>query len=466
MRVTPGQNLSINVVNTLPPNPSATVPAGGDPTNNPHGFNTTNLHVHGVQVVPHLFDPVGTTSTSATMIAIQPGSSFAYSFAVPSDQPPGLYWYHPHHHGSTDVQVSGGMAGLILVSGAIDQVPEIAAARDIQLAFQTLNVFPPNAANPGAYSLEYAAYCTPSNGGYVPRAPYMFALVNGQQIGQLYFPSIAPPPTPPYQYQSYTPPQIQMRPGEVVRLRFLNGSNELLLPLQLPGFEVYVIAYDGVNLLAPQQIAQTGNNSIQVPTGGRVELLVRAPSSGTSSLVALEINDPNHSWPLFVLCSFVVSGGPVSMGIPTSLPTPTREYPLIADSEISGRRTVTFAANPASSILFGTALTVNGSLYDETGVLFTLPVGIAEEWTIKNTMNEGHPFHLHTNSFEVHSITNADGTITSYSPPFICDTVWVPAMPGQVVMRVRYKQWRGKDVFHCHKLSHEDQGMMANTLLV
>jgi FtsP/CotA-like multicopper oxidase with cupredoxin domain len=32
-------------------------------------------------------------------------------------------------------------------------------------------------------------------------------------------------------------------------------------------------------------------------------------------------------------------------------------------------------------------------------------------------------------------------------------------------MRVRYKQWRGKDVFHCHKLVHEDQGMMANTLL-
>ena len=78
-------------------------------------------------------------------------------------------------------------------------------------------------------------------------------------------------------------------------------------------------------------------------------------------------------------------------------------------------------------------------------------------------MPEGHPFHLHTNSFEVHTVTGPSGTV-NYNPPIICDSVWVPPN-GTVVMRVRYKQWRGKDVFHCHKLVHEDQGMMANTLL-
>jgi suppressor of ftsI len=464
MSVAPGQTLNVRIVNNLPPNPAATVPPGGDPSNNPHGFNTTNLHVHGVQVVPHLFDPVGTTNTAAQMIAIQPGTSFQYTFTVPSDQPPGLYWYHPHHHGSTDVEVSGGMAGLILIPGAIDHVPEIAAARDIQLAVQTLNVNP-DPTNPNLLSLEYAAYCTPQNNGYDPRPQFMFVLVNGQLVSQLFFPSHMPPPVPPFQQQVFTPPQILMSPGEVVRLRILNGSTELLFPLQLPGFEVYVIAYDGVNLLAPQQVQQTGNNSIQVPSGGRVELLVRAPASGTSTLAALEINGPPHAWPLLGLAQFVVTGSPVSMNIPTSLPTPTREYPLIGDGEIVGKRSVIFNANASNSILFGTALTVNGNVYDESAILFTLPVGSAEEWTIKNLMPEGHPFHLHTNSFEVHSITNADGTVSNFSPPFICDTVWVPPSPGQVVMRVRYKQWRGKDVFHCHKLAHEDQGMMANTLL-
>jgi FtsP/CotA-like multicopper oxidase with cupredoxin domain len=43
-----------------------------------------------------------------------------------------------------------------------------------------------------------------------------------------------------------------MRPGEVIRLRILNGTDGIFLPLALPGFEVYVIAQDGINLLMPE----------------------------------------------------------------------------------------------------------------------------------------------------------------------------------------------------------------------
>src|SRR5208283_4916903 len=139
----------------------------------------------------------------------------------------------------------------------------------------------------------------------------------GQPVSQLFFPSHMPPSNPVFQQTNFTPPQITMAPGEVIRFRFLNGTNELLLPLQLPGFDVFVIAYDGVNLTAPQQIPQTGNNSIQVPTGGRVELLIRAPASGSSILAALAINDPMHPWPLFQLAQFNVGGTPVPMGIPS-----------------------------------------------------------------------------------------------------------------------------------------------------
>ncbi|HLW38211.1 MAG TPA: multicopper oxidase family protein, partial [Candidatus Eremiobacteraceae bacterium] len=457
----------ININNTFPANPAATPGPGIDPMNNPHLYNTTNLHVHGVQVIPHIFEPVGTSDPTAMMVAIQPGTTYQYSFAVPPDQPTGLYWYHPHHHGSTDVEVSGGMAGLILVKGAIDRVPEIAAARDVQLAFQTINV---NASTttPGVYELEYNAYKPPSAGGYKPRSDYLAALVNGQLVNFIDFTtgpvcgaSLCGVPSPS------APPQMQMQPGEVVRLRMLNGSTTLNLPLQLPGLEVYVIAYDGVNLLAPQ-LVDTVANPILLTMAGRVELLLRAPSTpGSFALTAQAVITEQHPWPPFNLLQINVSGSPVSMSIPASLPTPTREYPLIADGEITGTRSVLFSnIFPSSSILFGTALTVNGAVYNETSVPpeFVLPVGAAEKWTITNNMNEGHPFHLHTNSFEVHSITGASGTV-NYSPPIICDTIWVPAN-GNVVMRVRYKQWRGKDVFHCHKLVHEDQGMMANTLLV
>ena len=467
MTIVPGQQFIVNVTNAFPANPAAATPGPGiDPMNNPHLFNTANLHVHGVQVVPHIFDPVGTTDRAAMMVAIQPGTTYSYNFAVPADQPSGLYWYHPHHHGSTDVEVSGGMAGLILVKGPIDQVPEIAAARDIQMAFQTINVNA-STATPGTYDLEYAAYRPPTSGGFKPRADYLFALVNGQLVNTLDF-TTGPVcgaarcgvPTPS------APPQTTMQPGEVVRLRILNGSNTLNLPLSLPGFEVYVIAYDGVNLLAPQLIP-TATAPILLTMGGRIELLLRAPSApGTYTLSGVADTTDPHQWPAFGLMQFVVAGTAVSMSIPTSLPTPTREYPLIANSEIAGQRSVVFNGVPSTSILFGTALTVNSNVYSETTVPpeFVLPVGSAEQWTITNQMPEGHPFHLHTNSFEVHTVTGPSGTV-NYNPPIICDTVWVPPN-GTVVMRVRYKQWRGKDVFHCHKLVHEDQGMMANTLLI
>jgi len=472
----PGQNLTITVKNQLPPNPPATPPPGIDPLDNPHAFNSTNLHVHGMQVVPHIFDPIGTTNPGASIIAIVPGSSLQYPFVLPSDHPSGLFWYHPHAHGSTDTQVSGGMAGLILVKGPIDQVPEIAAARDIAIAVQTLNLnLDPSS---GMYTDEYLAYQSSLNGGYTPRSSNLFVLVNGQLVargsnlsqGQFNLPppNPPPPPNPAPVWTASTPPQIQMAPGEVVRLRFLNGSNSLLLPLQLQGFAVYVIAVDGVNLLAPYLVPAGGN--LPTAPANRVELLVQAPATpGTYTLSSLATGSlpgtdvSTHAWPQFNLMSFVVAGQPVSMSIPASLPTPTREYPLLA-SNPGGTRNVTLNdLGSGSTILSGTDLTVNNLLYNEANVLFNLPVGTADTWTVINGMaTEGHPFHIHTNSMQIASVTGANPLIPV---PYVADTVWIPPN-GQVVFQILYKQWRGKTVFHCHKLPHEDQGMMANVLYV
>lgn len=63
--------------------------------------------------MPHLFEPVGTSEPTTQMIAIHPGEEKLYAFTLPDDHPTGLYWYHPHHHGSTAVQVQNGMAGAI-----------------------------------------------------------------------------------------------------------------------------------------------------------------------------------------------------------------------------------------------------------------------------------------------------------------------------------------------------------------
>ena len=202
----PGDTLAMRIVNRLPPNPPAKPPTGSvpipdikdsmqamaasfhapmkgsqkiDPMNNPHGFNTTNLHMHGLQTIPHIFTPLGTSDPRAMMLQIDPGESFLYNFPIPADHPSGLHWYHPHKHGSTDVQVSGGMAGLIVVRGPIDDVPEIAATREIFLVVQTLGVNP-SKTHPGTYDREYLAYKTPDAGGYSFGTQFTMLTVNGE----------------------------------------------------------------------------------------------------------------------------------------------------------------------------------------------------------------------------------------------------------------------------------------------
>jgi suppressor of ftsI len=73
---------------------------------------------------------------------IMPGESKEYLFEIPANHPPGLDWYHPHHHGSTAVQAGTGMAGGIITYGAIDEVPQIKVAKDYPLVMQDIGLFP------------------------------------------------------------------------------------------------------------------------------------------------------------------------------------------------------------------------------------------------------------------------------------------------------------------------------------
>jgi hypothetical protein len=61
------------------------------------------------------------------------------------------------------------MAGLILVKGPIDEVPEIAAARDELLAIQNLKMNPLDG-DSGEWSFEPLAYRPASVGGYSPES--------------------------------------------------------------------------------------------------------------------------------------------------------------------------------------------------------------------------------------------------------------------------------------------------------
>ena len=67
---------------------------------------------------------------------IKPGETRQYEYRIRDDHPAGTYWYHPHLHGSTAMQVGSGMAGALIIEGPIDEVPEIAAAQERVFVFQ------------------------------------------------------------------------------------------------------------------------------------------------------------------------------------------------------------------------------------------------------------------------------------------------------------------------------------------
>jgi FtsP/CotA-like multicopper oxidase with cupredoxin domain len=106
-------------------------------------------------------------------------------------------------------------------------------------------------------------------------------------------------------------------------------------------------------------------------------------------------------------------------------------------------------------------------------------VNTAEEWTIVNETDSGHPFHIHLNPFFVidyKDLTDVPSTNPAsamyYNNPVNLwqDTLYVPpplvapdgsmAAAGMVKIRHRFPDITGTFMQHCHILGHEDRGFM------
>ncbi|MGC4086759.1 MAG: multicopper oxidase domain-containing protein [Polyangiaceae bacterium] len=503
----PGDLLRIRVRNFLPPYDSSLFEQDMHSLghslamNVPHDLNSTNLHVHGMSVIPHLFEPLGTSDPAAPMISIGPGEEKTYDFAVPNDHPSGLYWYHPHLHGSTAVQVASGMSGLIVIKGPIDEVPAIKAAQDILLAVHDLGLFADDPSNPTTTSWSYSpAQNTfwntgtgsssltspegmsegPANSGFSNSDyPLRLYLLNGQP----FYEELHNYEEGKFQYPVGTQlpaPRFVLRPGEVVRFRLLNGTTDNLMPLVVDEHTMYLLAIDGVNFLETAAIAYTegakvlGQEQVLLPPAGRAEFMIEASSKPGVYAIRALAHEPGAQFFASsekVIAEIEVAGEPLTMALPTKLPTPTRYYPLTTGVEPAARRDVQFsmffgdATSKPKNFVVGGDFMINGELYDETSVTFRPKLNTVEEWTLHvdhdpTSSPEGHPFHLHDNSFEVVSIGGKP-----VDPVVIQDTVWVPH-DQKVVIRVRFLEYTGKSVFHCHILPHEDGGMMQNILMV
>ena len=98
-------------------------------------------------------------------------------------------------------------------------------------------------------------------------------------------------------------------------------------------------------------------------------------------------------------------------------------------------------------------------------------LGSVEEWRFANFNNDEHPIHVHVNDFQVVKYFDPTTGLRTGPDRFGIDNANVPAptmlaeeavvQPGMLTLRSRFDDYAGLYVMHCHRLNHEDNGLMA-----
>ncbi len=398
-------------------------------------INSTNVHFHGLDVTPncHGDDVVNTL--------IQPGTpGFQYGFQIPTSQPPGLYWYHPHIHGFTEFQVNGGAAGALVVNGMEKVRPEVAGL--------TERVF--------VIRQQYL----------VPWVPGPYQLTINYQVADH-------PPFPA--------PIIQMAPGEKQFWRVANATIQDFVPVQVlvnnVPQQLQLIALDGYPLAATRM-----QTSILIPPAGRAEFIVQAPPKGQFAEFFTQSysTGPTGNADLQNVLAEIQLTGSDSKASPPAKPVQTAavvpqplKYSDLGSVPATQTRKLYFSEEFGGTngpIQF--YITVEGQKQHvfETNEkpVITTHVGAVEDWTVENRALETHAFHIHQIHFRVLEI---DGKPAPNQD--LRDTIEIPYWSGpgtpyhSVKLRMDFRDpgIAGTFVFHCHILLHEDLGMMHKILV-
>lgn len=410
LRLREGETVRLNFTNNLP--------------------EATNLHLHGLHVPPSVDDPLA---------LVQPGESRLYEFTVPKGSA-GTYWYHPHVHGRVAPQLYAGLAGLLVVEGPLDALPELKGAEEHLLVLKDW-LF---------------------SGNRIPAWTHM-DWMNGRE-GSLLTVNAAVRPT--LRAQKAT-----------LRLRLLNASNARYYRLALENHPLYLIATDGGFLEKPVELPE-----LLLAPGERAEVLVRLSRPGNYRLQALPYNrgammmpggsmgDPgmgqgmgmmNHggmgnrgdvgrmgmgATRLETLLTVVAPASPKPLPLPASLAPVERLEPARA----TATRRFELGERMMQAEFF-----INGQMFDPARVDVGAQLGSLEVWELVNKTDMDHPFHLHTYPFQVLSRGGKPAPYRAWK-----DTVNL--RKNEVVrIAVPLRDFSGVTVYHCHIVEHEDRGMMG-----
>ncbi len=413
-----GDSITLNVKNNLPA--------------------ATTVHWHGFHVAPE--------NDGGPHQIIVPTATWSPSFKMLNDA--STFWYHPHGEGKTEIQISRGLAGMIIVRDSteatyalprrygIDDFPLIVQSR----AFDILNQI-----------------ATATHEDSV-------IMVNGTMD-----------------------PYLQV-PKQVVRLRLLNASADRSYYFGLSdSSNFYLIGTDGGLLAQPYTTKR-----VRLSTGERAEILVDfsadsvgqqkylmsyaseldhgiigADSVGTSTILIAEgyYDNPLNGADFNILRFDVIAATPNPI---TSIPTAFAPIAAIPTASATVTRSLRFFPD---TVLSGNQGYVDGPFFinDEEfhmdSINQVVYLNDIEIWSIINHTMVAHPFHIHDILFTVVDINGI-------APPPE-HSGWKDVMlvkPNDTLRFItQFKTFADHFVpymYHCHLLHHEDEGMMGTFLVI
>ena len=403
--------------------------------------DSTTIHWHGMHLPPIM--------DGGPHQIIPPGTVWQPYWTVKNQA--ATLWYHPHLHEHTQAHVTKGIGGFIIVRDAAEAalpLPRKYGIDDIPLAITSRRFL---TGNQMAYNIidNYGDY----------------AMVNGTLN-----------------------PQVNL-PKQVVRLRILNGEIQRGYNL---GFSdnrtFYVIGNDDGLLNAP-----VATNRLAIQTGERYEILVDLSTNtvgGTLDLVsynspteiqALTPGQNTFGWPGLEGRPSNPTGnnGPLNGGLLnavdfnvlrinviaattnpiTTIPTALINNTYWTDAQVTNSRTINVTGGQ-----MGMPFSLNNEFFSLKKTNATVNLNAIEKWTIVNNNIFGHAFHLHDVPFKI--ISRTGGNLSAMRPyeQGWKDVVWIP-IGGTVTFIAKFDDFSDATwpyMYHCHALTHEDEGMMGS----
>ena len=362
----------------------------------------SNLHFHGMSVSPQ-------GNSDNVFVHVQPSETFQYEVRIPASgrQGPGLFWYHPHAHGFVNDQILGGLSGALVVDG-------------IERLFPLLKGLPER-----LFLIKHVKLEDESE----------IVSINGQ-----------------------VNPAVEMRAGEMQFWRIAHIGASDFYKFRIEGMPLYVVATDGHALPQPRR-----TDEFFIGPGERIDAIAVGPPAGEYKMQTISFQ--NEAWrppePVLQLALITSSGSAPGAALEGEILRRRVAGPQWIDeirvARIARRRTLTYSRTADRKVFM-----IDGRVLDEDRIDQTVKLGETEAWTVINTDQQYHSFHIHQTPFMVTEVggvaSNDDSLHDTFSVPPATEQ-----RPGvlKVVIPFTDPVIVGRFVYHCHAVDHEDKGMMG-----